>query len=145
MQTPNCHMVILHPACYFVPLLSWQCNFGVQLRAPGSGKVLECNFCALCQPGKDKETLGSKGDKGRTWFLRSVGCLSVQSSGIWHSNVLGAPQVPAWRCSRCPSTRCQLVLLTALCVSGWVLDLCVQFGFVDTSDCSAQGYSAAAA
>lgn len=73
-----------------------------------------------------------------------VVCLCSAVGPAKHS-VLGAPQVPVWRCSRCPSTHCQLVLLTALCVSGWVLDLTVQFGFVDTSGCSAQGYCAAPA
>lgn len=63
------------------------------------------------------------------------------------NGVLGAPQVPVWECSRCPSTRCQLVLPAALCQSldSRVLNLCVQFGFVDTCDCSARGYSAAPA
>lgn len=36
-------------------------------------------------------------------------------------SVLGVPQVPVWKRSRCPSAHCQLVLLTALCVSCWVV------------------------
>lgn len=129
MQTPNCHMLILHLACCFHPLLSWQCNFGVQLRAPGSvvwpWKCWSVTAVHCASLERTRRPWAAKVIREELCVCEVWVVCTIQWGLAKHS-VLGAPQVPVWRCSRCPSTRCQLVLLPALCVSGWVLDLCVQ-------------------